>query len=312
MMGLFVRLFAVSFALYGTNSLADCAVSNGAGNLGARSSFAVASTAATTQVSSGFSCTGGVVTILGDNTVTATLGTSNNTLNSTNRLYNAAANRYLPYSVCKEAACTTLLSPTASVQWYNRSLLGLLGLFVGANGTMPLYIRPATGTHLPRGTYTDTIPVFWTWRLCVVGVITCLYDEGSATSTVTLTLEVLNDCFIDSAPNVSFGTAALISAFQPVTQSIQLRCTPEATYRVSFDMGNHAENGWRRMINGTNALQYNLYIPGTSTVWNMTNNVAGVGAGTVQTVPYLAEINPAQGNVPAGAYTDTVRVIVTY
>lgn len=305
-------LIAVLTLVSNSSALAGCTVSNGTGNLGSLSSFTVASTTTTTQTNSGFKCTGGVLTILGDNTIDATLGASGNTQGSTPRLYNATTGRYLPYAICKDASCTTQLSPNSSVQWYSRTLLGLLGLFTGPGSTLPLYIRPSTGIQLPSGTYTDTIPINWSWQLCTVGVLVCIYETGTATSFVTLTLEVLNDCFIDTAPNLTFDSAALISAFQPVTRNIELRCTPEVTYRVGFDMGNNPSGGWRRMLSGTNALQYNLYIPNTSTVWDTTNTVEGSGSGMVQQVSYRAVINPAQNNVPAGTYVDTVRVILTY
>lgn len=310
------RLFHVFFALgslfFNADVFAGCSVVNGTGDLGSRSSFSVASTPDTTLASSGFKCAGGTLNVLGDNTITATLGASVNTLGTTTRLYSAATGKYLSYSICKSAGCDTLLSPTSSVEWANRSLLGLLGLFTAANDTLPLYIRPSTGIQLPMGTYTDIIPINWTWKLCDIGVLVCFYETGSITSTVTVTLNVLNDCFVDSAPDVSFDSAALISAFQPVTQNIELRCTPEVTYRVAFDMGNNALGGWRRMLNGTNALQYNFYIPSTMTVWDTTNTLAGTGSGVAQFVSYRAEINPDQNNVPAGIYTDTVRVIVSY
>ncbi|WP_162959700.1 spore coat protein U domain-containing protein, partial [Pseudomonas aeruginosa] len=54
------------------------------------------------------------------------------------------------------------------------------------------------------------------------------------------------------------------------------------------------------------------YKPGDSTVWTTSNTQAGTGSGAAQNVPYRAIVNPAQGNVPAGTYSDTVRVILTY
>ncbi|MDF5875995.1 spore coat protein U domain-containing protein [Pseudomonas aeruginosa] len=66
------------------------------------------------------------------------------------------------------------------------------------------------------------------------------------------------------------------------------------------------------VLSGANAIQYNLYKPGDSTVWTTSNTQAGTGSGAAQNVPYRAIVNPAQGNVPAGTYSDTVRVILTY
>lgn len=306
-------LFTAVTIAFSTSAMADCTLTNGIGNLGTLSSFAVASTQTTTQSGTGFKCTGGLLTIISTNTITATLGTNSNALGTTPRLFSAAAGRYLPYAICKEANCSTVYNLGSNVVWSSTTLLGILGLFNAPDGSLPLYIRPATGIQLPKGTYTDIITLNWSWRLCMIGLLgACLYEEGTGTSTVTLTLEVLNDCFIDSAPNVSFGSAALVSAFQPVTQNVRVRCTPEVTYRVGFDMGNNASAGWRRMLSGGNALQYNLYIPDTSTVWDTATTVTGVGSGAVQQVPYRAAINPAQNNVPVGTYVDTVRVIVSY
>ena len=66
------------------------------------------------------------------------------------------------------------------------------------------------------------------------------------------------------------------------------------------------------MLKGVDALQYNFYKPSDSTVWNTSNPVSMTGDGNTQSVPYRVTINPTQGNVPAGTYTDTVRVIVSY
>lgn len=313
MMGLWKWLVMLGAVAVSATAKADCTVTSGAANLGSLSSFAVASAPTTTQANTGFRCSGGALNVLTTNTVRAVLGASSNAQGSTPRLYNAAAGRYLPYAICQDAACGSVHQLGATITWTSTSLLNLLALFNGPGGTLPLFIRPTTGIQLPRGIYTDIVPVAWSWELCSVGVLACLiYDRGSAPSSIHLTLEVLNDCFIDSAPNLDFGTAALVASFQPVTQNIQVRCTPQVTYRVGFDMGNNASAGWRRMLSGANALQYNLYIPSTTTVWDTTTTVAGTGTGATQAVPYRAAVNPAQSNVPAGTYVDTVRVILTY
>ena len=309
----FVCLLTLVGMLSGVSVQAACTVSSGTANLGSLSSFTVASTSTTTQSTTGFKCTGSTLSILSTNTIDATFGPSGNASGTTPRLYSAATGVYLPYSICKEASCGTVYNLGSTIHWSSTTLLGILGLFNATDGTLPLYLRPATGIQLPKGTYTDTITLHWAWHLCAAGALgLCVYDDGTATSTVNVTLDVLNDCFIDTAPDVLFGSAALVSAFEPVTQNIELRCTPRVTYSVTFDMGNNASDGWRRMMNGANALQYNIYVPNTSTVWNTTNPVLGTGTGVIQQIPYQAIINPAQGNVPAGTYVDNVRVVVSY
>ncbi|VFT37854.1 spore coat protein U [Pseudomonas aeruginosa] len=53
------------------------------------------------------------------------------------------------------------------------------------------------------------------------------------------------------------------------------------------------------MLSGANAIQYNLYKLGDATIWTTTSTQPGTGSGAAQ-------------NVPAGIYSDTVRVILTY
>ncbi|HEJ4674773.1 TPA: spore coat U domain-containing protein [Pseudomonas aeruginosa] len=293
--------------------LAACTTSSGTGNFGSLSSFTVASTAQTITGTTGFKCTGSLLSILSTNTIDATITSTANPLGTTPRLYNAASGTYLPYSICKDNGCGTVYNVGSTVRWSSTTFLGILGLFNATDGSLPLYLRTATGVTLPAGTYTDTIGLNWAWHLCAAGIgPVCVYDDGTASSSVNVTLTVLKDCFIDSAPDLSFGSAALVSAFTAVNQNIGVRCTLNATYTIGFDNGNNFSGGWRRMLSGANAIQYNLYKPGDSTVWTTSNTQAGTGSGAAQNVPYRAIVNPAQGNVPAGTYSDTVRVILTY
>lgn len=292
---------------------ATCTASNGTINLGTLSSFAAASPSTSTQGSTGFTCTGSSSSLSSTNTIDATLNTNSNALGTTPRLFNAEAGTYLPYAICADASCGTIYNLGSTVKWNASTVTGLLSLFTAPGGALPLYVRPEAGIQLPKGIYTDTINVGWSWSVCSQEILGLCHNETkSDAKAINVTLEVLNDCFIDSAPDLSFGSAALISAFTPVTQNVQVRCTPQATYSVGFDMGNNPADGWRRMLSGANALQYNIYIPDTSTVWNTTTTVVGTGNGAAQLIPYRAIINPAQNNVPAGVYTDTVRMILSY
>ncbi|MDG3687374.1 spore coat U domain-containing protein [Pseudomonas aeruginosa] len=293
--------------------LAACTTSSGTGNFGSLSSFTVASTAQTIIASTGFKCTGSQLSLVSTNTIDATIASSSNSLGNTPRLYNRANGTYLPYSICKDKGCAQNIYLGTEVRWSSRTLVGILGLFNSSDGSLPLYLRTATSVLLPAGTYTDTINLKWSWSICTIGVLgVCRYDTGTATSSINITLTVLKDCFIDSAPNVNFGSAALISGFSMVKQNIGVRCSPNTNYTIGLDNGNNFSGGWRRMLSGTNAIEYNLYKPGDSMVWNTTNTHIGTGSGTRQNVPYQAIVNPLQGNAPIGVYTDTVRIIVTY
>ncbi|MBC2656139.1 spore coat U domain-containing protein [Pseudomonas sp. MSSRFD41] len=292
---------------------AACTTSSSRGDFGSLSSFTVASTPQAITSTSGFKCTGSLLSILSTNTIEATITSTTHAQGSSPRLYNARGNAYLPYVICSDSSCGKIYNVGSTARWSKTTFLGILGLFNGPDGSLPLYLRTATRMNLPAGTYSDTILLGWRWYLCAAGALgVCIYDEGSATSSINVTLTVLKDCFIDSAPDVSFGSAALVSAFTAVNQSIGVRCTLNASYSLGLDNGNHFSAGWRRMLSGANAIEYNLYKPGDSTVWTTLNTQRGVGSGVSQSVPYRAIGNPAQGNVPAGSYSDTVRVILTY
>ncbi|KAF1069391.1 MAG: hypothetical protein GAK45_01107 [Pseudomonas citronellolis] len=292
---------------------AACTTSAGSASFGGLSSFTLASTAQTISATTGFKCTGSLLSLLSTNTVDATISATAHPLGTQPRLYNATTGSYLPYSICKDSSCSTIYNAGTTVRWSSTTFLGLLGLFNASDGSLPLFLRTTTGSSLAAGTYTDTISLSWAWHLCAAGALgLCVYDDGTASNAVNITLNVLNDCFIDSAPDVNFGSAALVSGFSAVTQNIGVRCTANATYTVTFDNGNNYSGGWRRMLNGSNAIQYHLYRPDNSAVWTTTNGVSQTGNGATQSVPYRAAVNPAQANVPAGIYSDTVRVIVTY
>ena len=84
--------------------LAACTTSSGTGNFGSLSSFTVASTAQTITGTTGFKCTGSLLSILSTNTIDATIASTANPLGTTPRLYNAASGTYLPYSICRTTA----------------------------------------------------------------------------------------------------------------------------------------------------------------------------------------------------------------
>ena len=48
------------------------------------------------------------------------------------------------------------------------------------------------------------------------------------------------------------------------------------------------------------------------TTWTTGNDLSETGTGDSQTVNYTATVDTAQTNKPAGSYTDTVTVTVTY
>lgn len=298
---------------------AGCTATASAGNLGTQSSYDVSSTPLTTSVSSGLKCTGSLLNLGGTNTITAVIGATLHPDVNQPRLYSAVTGQYLPYNLCKDSGCSTLYNQNSTIIWSSTTALDLLGLFSAPGGTLPIFIRPQMNSNLAAGTYTDSIPVNWSWNICSIAIgPICVPDSGTlqSPSIISLSLVVTNFCYIDSAPDVGFGSAALPSGLTTVvSNTISVRCTLNASYSVNLTSGVASSGQYRQMastVNGTTSyIQYQLF-KGDGTVWTAATNSNATGAGTSQSFPYTASVNLSQNNQPAGAYSDTVTVTVTY
>jgi spore coat protein U-like protein len=321
-----IGLSALLLALLApTTAKADCMASSASASLGNPSSFAVASTAQGVSTSSGFTCAGsGVVTLITTNTVTATaLAThSDGTLA---RLHDAATGDYIPFVICRDSSCAETYPLGSQITWSSTTLLGLLNLFSGPGGTLPIYIRTVPGSHVAAGTYTGTVTLSWNWNICTIGALfLCLTrDTGTATSTIAVSLVVERDCAV-SAPAVNFGSAALIESFDPVTRTLTVRCSKGTSYTVGISDGLHGLNGIRRLAGGGNFMAYDLFFPASSGArWGSvgaerrgsgqaTANPGTLDGVTNQTYTYRAEIIAGQATPPPGTYTDTLTVDIQF
>ncbi|MFP1726519.1 spore coat protein U domain-containing protein [Lonsdalea quercina] len=316
-MTMFRLLMMLFLGMSGLSSAyAGCSSSSSSSSFGSISSFTLASTAQTVESGSGFTCSGSLLSLISTNTVTATISSTSNASGSTPQLYNASTGEYIPYSICKDSGCSATYPIGDTIKWSSTTLLGLLGLFNSSDGTLPIYLRTSTGANVAAGTYTDNITLSWYYKICFVGVLgICAYTTGTDTSVVPVSMVVTNDCYIDSAPDVNFGTQALPSSFSTISNALSVRCTRNATYTVGLSSLNAGSGNWRQMnalINGsTYSLQYQFY-RSDGTVWTSENHYGATGTGDSQNISYTAKINPNQSNVPAGAYSDTVTVTVTY
>lgn len=238
-------------------------------------------------------------------------------------------------------ASTTANGPSLVVNnTLDLSSTAILTLFAGQNSTVPLFIRTSPTANLRAGTYTGTIGLRWFYSVCSVGIAACLsfsnspglvrpllgaptnWGQGVAV-TVTVELIVQNDCIIN-APSVSFGTAPLISSFNPVSRTIQIRCSAGAQYSVGLNDGANSLAGVRRMRSGTNYLSYDLYKTSTGTQrWGSVGtarrssetadtNPQIYNSSTNQGYDYRAVILPGQTTPPPGTYTDTIQLDVTF
>jgi spore coat protein U-like protein len=146
---------------------------------------------------------------------------------------------------------------------------------------------------------------------------------GTATGDIAVSAVVSANCSI-SAGAVTFG------AYDPVvankssaldgTGTVTVDCTSGASTTVTLGQGLNADTGStdaapvRRLRNGTNHLSYSLYSDsGRTTVWGNTTPTGlpytGTGSGVALTIYGTI---PANQQVPAATYNDTVVATVTF
>ncbi|MFS3135916.1 spore coat protein U domain-containing protein [Gluconacetobacter sacchari] len=308
--------------LTGGRAWAACSVSTtGTTPLGSLSSLAVSSGGSTTEISSGFSCNGGLLSLIYTQTVNAQI-------QSIGALTNPAGDS-LPMQLCQSANCATTYTAGQTINWSETSLIGLLGLFNGINGTLPLYVRIPPGSYnVSAGVYTGSVTIGWTWNVCWgIGVLGLCAGLDSQTTpvpeTIPLTFTITADCRI-TAPNVVFAPSPLVTAFTDIHQSLTVGCTRGSTYTVGISDGNNADSTSRAMSNGAGSLlRYEIYKQSTTDRWGSTgmqrradstadvnpNSLDGI---TQQQFAYTAHILTTQPTPPAGSYNDNLVVDVQF
>ncbi|MCU1760218.1 spore coat U domain-containing protein [Pseudomonas sp. 14P_8.1_Bac3] len=291
---------------------------------GSLSSIAVRTTSQpSSTLNAGLSCTGSLLSLLTSSdhfyaTITSTqsglLGPSGDVIG-----YTLYANNSTSYPITRGVAFDFARNGIIDA-------LGLLGSVVPK--TAPIYLGTTIGSNVAAGIYTETLSIAWNWNYCAgigVGNICLGRDISSGNTTLTVNLTVANDCTI-TAPNISFGSAPVISAFAPVTGlTINLACTKGSAYTVGLSDGQQALSvgGRRRMISGSNYLAYDIFKSAGTTRWGSVGSARrassdaevnpgnGLGTGS-QIFNYNAKIYTDQATPPAGTYLDSVVLDVGF
>lgn len=291
---------------------------------GSLSSIAVRTVSqSSSTLNAGLSCTGSLLSLLTSNdhfyaTVTSTqsglLGPTGDVIG-----YTLYANNTTSYPITRAVAFDFARNGIIDA-------LGLLGSVVPK--TVPIYLGTTLGSNVAAGVYTETLSIFWNWNYCSgigIGAVCLGRDIGSGTTTLTVNLTVANDCTI-TAPNISFGSAPVISGFAAVTgQTINLACTKGSAYTVGLGDGLQAVSvgGRRRMISGSNYLAYDIFKSAGTTRWGSVGSARrastdaevnpgnGLGTGS-QIFNYNAKIYTDQTTPPAGTYLDSVILDVGF
>ncbi|TRX74234.1 Csu type fimbrial protein [Pseudomonas mangiferae] len=314
-------LLALLLSLCSGLCAADCGVNSPAVSLGTASSLTLATVPQQAAASGGLACDGVLAAL--------TAAYVRVTLNSPTMVLSDGKGNQIPFQVYADAAYSQALQ---NGQPQVLSSLALVGLGT-SQSAVALYFRTQAGANVPAGTYTATVTLNWQWAICTTGALNlCVWQRspgltqtcnlgicGSPTNwgtgsqaVVTLTLVVTKACLISSLPQVDFGAKALANQFGTVTQTLAVICTNTEGYTVGFDNGQNYAAPWRRMAFSGNYLNYQIYFPGTTTVWTTSQTQSAVGNGALQTFNFQVTVDPTQPNKPAGIYLDNVTVIINY
>jgi spore coat protein U-like protein len=152
--------------------------------------------------------------------------------------------------------------------------------------------------------------------LATIALLPTAAMAATTTTTMAVSATVISACIVAATP-MAFGNYDPTSATATTSTSvISVTCTSAAPYNVGLDKGANGSSVTARLLKvGANTLPYSLYSDASRTVnWGNTvgtDTVTGTGSGILQNVTVYGRI-PAGATVPAGAYTDTVTVTVTY
>lgn len=159
-------------------------------------------------------------------------------------------------------------------------------------------------------------------RKCVIGVAAAalvfgggVAEAATVSTTMTVTATVVASCSVNGG-NLNFSSYDPLSA-SPTdgTLQISVACTKGATATIGLSTGSNPNAGVRRMTNGTDYLSYELYKDASrTTVWGDT----GANLLTYLSSTNVSQLFSVEGritagqNVPAGSFSDTVTITVTF
>lgn len=190
----------------------------------------------------------------------------------------------------------------------------LLGLFF-VFGTATFGVSNA---HTSKGTTTmNRFTKIASTTVLAFALISNAAQAATATTSFAVSAVVASGCAVTALP-LAFGAYDAAGSSQlDATTSVTVLCTLGTAYNVGLNAGtgSGATVATRKLTNGANTLNYTLYGDSNhTTVWGNTvgtNTVSGTY--TLAQPAYTVYGRIASGQVvPAGTYTDTITVTITY
>jgi spore coat protein U-like protein len=183
-----------------------------------------------------------------------------------------------------------------------------VNLFI-PSGTGGSVITQANYQNAPAGLYRDgsqtTITVSWTRP---AGSITAMLPINSVSGTL------LNVCQVSGTPVLNFGNTLDAAAnaggvTAKVTPPV-IYCTNLDSVTISNDKGLWESGAQPRLKSGGNFINYNFTYTTRLNGAGNTTDIGGSGVGNLALSAYIPA--GALDNAPAGTYTDTVTLTISY
>lgn len=143
-------------------------------------------------------------------------------------------------------------------------------------------------------------------------------DAATATANLAVSATVINNCTISTAA-LAFGNydpvVANASTGLSGTGTVTVACTKGAVTTITLGLGANPTGSQRRLTDGTNFLNYEIYkevahtnVWGTSAATDVDYTASSKAASAFTAFGLVA----ANQDVPAGSYTDTVVATVNF
>jgi spore coat protein U-like protein len=153
----------------------------------------------------------------------------------------------------------------------------------------------------------------------LIAATTVALAASPATTTFQVTANVNSQCTV-TALNLTFPAVDPLSSQTDGATTVSVKCTKNSPYTVGLNAGttSGATIAQRKMANGPDTMDYNLYSNGgRTTVWGDSAGswVSGTGAGmgTAQVLDVYGRVAAGQTNLAVGTFTESaVTVTVTY
>jgi len=320
-------LFAGMLLLLPSLGYAACALPASTASFGSVTTFVANSTVSAVTTNANVNCgAGAALSLLGNNQITFQLTGATNS-NGTRGILKRSGDTgsdNVPVRLCTDSACATELTVGGTPFVYgSQTLINLAGLLGSLNFTIPIYLRTVPGQVVAAGTYQVTLNMAVTYRICTSIAIgnLCLSEQtGSGVIPITVTAILTNDCTTITAPNISFGSAPLVGSFSSVSQTINVLCSKGSTYTGGLSNGSYPVGSVRNMASGANRLSYEIYKsttsnrwgPGGTERWSSTTSSAVSADGLTRGFNYTARVLTSQNTPPAGNYSDSVVVDLSF